>query len=139
MRTIFWVATALAMGAVPAGAQTTSCGMELGRWVCHQQPGINWATVDPNAAFNQGYDSVDRVMRDIEARERAAQQNYLALQAQQGHEQQQQAVSDARSLRMAVGQFVIAGKCQEARNLALNSGELSLAGDVDRVCRPAAP
>lgn len=96
---------AAALSASTANAQTTRCGMELGKWVCR--------TDEP------------RQYRDIvgeAARARAQASGDVA-----GFQRDQ--------LRNTVGGLVAQGRCEEARQVALRGGDFALAEQVARACQ----
>ena len=109
----------------PTAAQTSSCGMEWGRWVCRQQPSYG----DPLDGVQKGQAFVNGLFAQRRAREAAAQQSVAADQSS--------AAGDRReSLLREVGGLVAAGKCTEAKKIALSRGDFDLAERTQRLCSP---
>lgn len=124
------IATSLFLGASGASAQTTTCGSEMGKWVCRTAP------ARPSAPYQgifgsvrEGEESVTRLF-DEQARRREAA-DVAARVAQEADDRDR-----AIALRQKAGQLVAAGRCPDARELALNHGDFDLTVEIEKVCSP---
>lgn len=114
------LALAIALSATGAAAQTTSCGMEFGKWVCRSRP----AQAQPNfmGAFMQG-----RQAGQAAAQDREAERARLNAEAR--------AANDAAA-RSRVAGMVRDGDCAGAKDLALALGDLTMAQQAVSLCVP---
>lgn len=129
---IFALAVSLAGS---AAAQTTSCGWEMGRWVCREQPGlIAPPPAEPSHIYEDGmkaerraYEQQRQVSDDIEVRR---------LGRQEAQRNQLQSAEDAnrQQLHDMVGLAVAEGRCDDAKSLALKYGDMDLAEQSMRLC-----
>lgn len=118
----------LALVATPAAAQTTRCGWEFGKWVCRtEQPRPR---LDPLAGAQQGYEQSQRMMDDFR-RARAAN-----VEAQRQAEADRQAAS-AQITEGRVAEAIRAGRCEDAKNIALDAVRIDLAESAARLCKPS--
>ena len=127
--------------AAPAAAQnsSTTC-YPIGNQVqCdtrtqpqYPQPAHTRQPFDPMKAFREGYEIGEQMRRDREAAE--------AAQAARAYQQrQEQTRFDASATARVVGALILEGKCDDARAVALDRGEIAMAGDVMKACINAAP
>jgi flagellar motility protein MotE (MotC chaperone) len=136
-----------------AHAQTTSCGVEFGRWVCHtaQPPAGGNIVANAARAQREAYDQAERERADREAapnsaaaeqaqidakRHEIAQAAYdsgAAEQAQIDAQRHELAKAQARYLKTLTG-LIRKGECEEAKNYALENSDLDGAEKVVRIC-----
>jgi hypothetical protein len=111
----------------PAAAQTTTCGWELGRWVCRtRQPPPNIVQQGQDA-FDRAYERGQQMQRDREA----------ALQARAAAEQQEEAgrhEAHVQRVQQLVADAIREHRCADAKDLALQEGDLTLADQAQRLC-----
>lgn len=121
--TLVSMTAAVLLAASPATAQqsTTTCGPELGRWVCRttpQQSGMG--------AFFEGQErarqSVDSVL--------------AARQANQDRAEAERREYFRRGLEQQVAAMVSNGQCEDAKRHALDNGDMALAEQAMRLCTP---
>lgn len=127
------VAMAVATG---AHAQTTNCQVTApGQWGCTQHPTINFGalqTPDFFAAALEGQQAGEAARQEREA---AA----AALQAQQAQAAQVQQVEEDRMVRAQVGTFLSQGRCDDAKAVALQAGQIELANQAAQYCNASKP
>ena len=132
---------ALVALASPAGAQVTKCGTEFSKWVCRtEQPRPR---VDLFDVTRQAQENTQRMMDaarpqptpnpEWQRAYSAPADNAATIAVAQSHER---ADLEAQR-RQQVADAVLAGRCIEAKTLALTFGDLDLAEQSQRLCAPA--
>jgi len=126
--------------ASPALAQTTTCGWEMGKWVCRTpQPRAapNQIFNDGQRAFQQGYENGQAMMDSFRRNQAAAQE----ARAEQSRAQQQEA--DARlavdrrrleSIEIVKG-YIAANMCDDARRVANENFGADGIRQVNELCK----
>lgn len=104
MRKAVILGLACALAAAPAMAQTTKCGWEFGKWVCRTAQAP--AQADIVGAGAQAYRDTDAMIQSTQRRQ-----------------------AEAR-----IADLVRAGRCAEAKDLALRIGDMNLADQAARLC-----
>lgn len=120
------------VAASPALAQTTTCGPEFGKWVCHtvqpqQRPNIFQGSMD---AGRQAYEQQQQFQRDLMARDAARAEAIRQDEASRRSQVQGQ----REMLEGQVAKFVREGRCDDAKATALQGGDMSLAEQAVRLC-----
>jgi hypothetical protein len=124
-------ASATAAQAQFAQPQTTTCGWEVGRWVCRTpqtQAGPNIVQQGLDAQ-RQAYDQQQRLYED---RQRAE----ASRRAQQAYQLDAAEAENRERLRSRVSQAVAEGRCEDAKQEALRYSDMDLAEQAARLCTP---
>lgn len=116
------LAAALALVATGAAAQTTVCGPEFGKWVCRTQ-------APPPNIYGQGMAAFDRGIEQ-------GRQQRAAQAARDAEAQSLAQAANVNAVRDQVTAYVRDGKCDAAKALALDAGDMALADQAMRVCTP---
>lgn len=98
---------------------TTSCGWELGKWVCREEiphEPLNFITKNP---FTEEYN-----------------RNLAAEEAQNSADEATRNERLDDLVRRAVAQAILAGDCDRAKTIALSDGNLDLAQQAMSLCTP---
>lgn len=116
-----------------AGAQTvTKCADELGKWTCRTQPS------QPQPHYQSGvWSGVERgydLGRAI--REESAPAPETAPPRREGVLSQALREGRAEVLKQSVITAIREGRCEDAKNLAIDGGDLDLADQALRLCTP---
>lgn len=122
--------------AVPAQAQTTTCGWELGKWVCRQRPGVNFQAFDPYASMREGQEFADRLIENQRRRQNEDAQIRDAHTQAVAQARQRQEAGEAAQARRLIGKATADGHCDLAKQAALELGDFDLAEQVGRLCVP---
>lgn len=134
MRALLFLGCIVVAGS--AQAQTTTCGPEFGKWVCRtQQPPPN-IYGQGMAAFDAQTQRLQEQRAQREATAAAHHQAELDLEEQHRRAGEQASALNAQHVREMVGDQVAQGHCAYAKTLALQAGELDLAEQVVRLCKP---
>lgn len=124
-------ASAFALAGPAVGqSSTTTCETVFGITTCNTRPqpqsGINWGIVNQQPAPNPGNAFMDGYVRGQQLR--AAEEERLARRRAEAD------AASAKALGVAAGKLVAAGDCDGALKLALDAGDLDLAGSVKDYC-----
>lgn len=131
LSTSLWAVLVVAISG-EAHAQTTSCGMEFGRWVCHTtQPR---PPADPMGAYERGRQQAYDQGQQFQADRQAAQDQRDAEQARVNAAYA--AAYQAQYVEKITG-LIRDGHCDAAKAYALENNDLDGAEKVVRIC--AAP
>lgn len=116
-----------APGQVSAQETATSCGWELGKWVCRSigPSGFGAFTDARQRSSDQG--AIDRTFLEQMIRNRRAREEKARLDDQARQRQQ---------LIAQVGALTDEHRCSDAISLAMKAGDLELAGLVPKICTP---
>lgn len=148
------LALALSIIGGTAHGQVTSCGEELGKWVCRTQPELRRSAPfntyeasrnmvrDGQDAFDRAYERTDQMFHDAEAARsaRAQQAEFAARQQAQSQAQQQaadQTLADERRRVEAleiVQRYISAGQCGDAKRVATQYFGERGAHDAEELC-----
>jgi hypothetical protein len=132
---LFVVAAAMALMAGSAQAQTTNCMMMGQTWSCQTQPGFtpSQGPVNYGAILNHPVPQAPEGAALMQGIQRG-----LALRAAR---QEAEAAQDAENERVAhanqqkvIGNLILHGECDQAKNFALAIGDISEAETVTRIC-----
>lgn len=143
VRAVAIVLTLLGFAPVTTVAQTTNCYTYGANTACTTQPrsGVDWSLLQqpqaPQPSIMESY-ALGQQIAARRAEARAAEQQSQALAAQQASQEHDQATADLeRETRIAVGKLLAAGRCDEARSMALFDGQIDLAKQVVDYCASA--
>lgn len=126
-----FAASLLALSVLGTGAhaQTQSCGMELGRWVCRTtQPAPQ---AHPMTSYEQARQrSYDQQMQFQRQRDAQAAAEQAGIDQARGRAAQH----DDAALMANISAAVKDGRCEDAKTYALEANRLDLADQALRVC-----
>jgi hypothetical protein len=124
------ITLALALSASGAHAQVTTCGEEIGKWVCRSRPAVQYPDFFANnqAAFDQALRSAQLGQQQRDARA-AADRQTAQIASEEGRR------LNAQHVRQMVGDQIAQGHCAYAKTLALQAGDLDLAEQAQRLCK----
>lgn len=125
MRAVITLAIATVAFAGPASSQTTTCGWELGKWVCRTDP------PPPNIAdfhFTDAGTAAAETIRRVQAA-RAARAQAVSQDEADRHQAHMQWVHEQ------VATAIREHRCTDARAIALEASDLDLAEQAVRLCQ----
>jgi hypothetical protein len=151
--TIIVAGVLASFAAIPASAQTTSCGWVLGRWTCEssqqenvfgglQSPAVGNSVMD---GFYRGQQMrIERERTDLERQRLVAEREaFEAARAAQPPAQPEQAVILQQPFvasleqRQEIGEMLKVNRCTPAINRALELGDIQLATNIKAFCAGA--
>lgn len=119
----------IAASALPAVAQTTTCGAEMGKWVCRTQPerrGVDLGAYQfPSTAdrFQRAYEMGERMREDRERQRPANARSPIAAEVER---------SEAAR---AIENYIAAKRCDDAERLATDHFGMEGYRDAAARCR----
>lgn len=127
-----------------AGAQTstTTCGWETGRWVCRTpqerapSPLSTWQPEDFSKRYDDAYERSRRLREAYDAQDFPTPDPSPPIEAPRPHVVDIIKDGQAEVLRLRVATAIREHRCGDAKELALQAGDLDMAEQAQRLCTP---